>query len=618
MSLQIWLPLNGNLDNQGLSGVKPTISSPIYSNGKIGQCLLLDKQIDTTLPFANWDYVTNSCSFGCWVKVSLADLQTIANGKTFDSTNSTMGGTLLGKDSYGGVALRWKTNNLSSSKTITQVILYGHIRNTNSNSQVTNSYVLPFDTWTHVVLVINRSTQTMGMYINGKLFNEKGIGGVTGTFSTGNFLICQSSWDGGNGVSSSGKFNLNDVRVYDHALSAKEVKELAKGLVLHYRLSGPGQENLTKGNNTYERNSASTDGWFWFSGSNFNCKPSTTYTLSIDIDGTISNFHGGSASTDPAKRWASMWFYLCKTGTSTNAAGGGYDSPINLNSTNYNFRKIGPTRYAWTYTTPADARSLSIRGNTYSNGTNAIKVKFWNPKIEEGTIATPWCPKSDESIYTSLGYNNNIEYDCSGYRRNGTKSGTIAWDIDSPRYTTSYKFATGSKISTSSGFPTGTNPQFTINFWFNPPTNFTYTSYADICGLHCTTTGYPDTWCRLEACGSPAGSAWSWFRGFQPTSSNLPVENITQDTWNMITLVSDGTKMYTYTNGVNTRAMNITEWQPNGDFHLGDSAGGISGKYSDLRIYATALSAEDIKELYHSAVIIDNTGKNYAYEYFEA
>ena len=76
----------------------------------------------------------------------------------------------------------------------------------------------------------------------------------------------------------------------------------------------------------------------------------------------------------------------------------------------------------------------------------------------------------------------------------------------------------------------------------------------------------------------------------------------------MITLVSDGTKMYTYTNGVNTGTMNVTEWQPNGDFHLGDSAGGISGKYSDLRIYATALSAKDIEELYKVPISITNNG----------
>jgi hypothetical protein len=41
---------------------------------------------------------------------------------------------------------------------------------------------------------------------------------------------------------------LNDFRIYDHALSEKEVKEIAKGLILHYKLdnNGCGGRNLMR------------------------------------------------------------------------------------------------------------------------------------------------------------------------------------------------------------------------------------------------------------------------------------------------------------------------------------------------------------------------------------
>jgi hypothetical protein len=42
---------------------------------------------------------------------------------------------------------------------------------------------------------------------------------------------------------------LNDVRIYDNVLSPREIKEIAKGLVLHYTLSSGGGENLCVNSN---------------------------------------------------------------------------------------------------------------------------------------------------------------------------------------------------------------------------------------------------------------------------------------------------------------------------------------------------------------------------------
>lgn len=41
------------------------------------------------------------------------------------------------------------------------------------------------------------------------------------------------------------------------------------------------------------------------------------------------------------------------------------------------------------------------------------------------------------------------------------------------------------------------------------------------------------------------------------------------------------------------------------------------GSLSDFRIYTTALSAEDIAELYHTAASVDNHGNIYTYEFEE-
>ena len=69
MSLQVWLPLNGNLNNQGLSDITITNNgATIDAAGKIGSCYYFDGSgyMDTTYSTA---IGTSDFSISMWVKI---------------------------------------------------------------------------------------------------------------------------------------------------------------------------------------------------------------------------------------------------------------------------------------------------------------------------------------------------------------------------------------------------------------------------------------------------------------------------------------------------------------------------------------------------------------------
>jgi hypothetical protein len=90
----------------------------------------------------------------------------------------------------------------------------------------------------------------------------------------------------------------------------------------------------------------------------------------------------------------------------------------------------------------------------------------------------------------------------------------------------------------------------------------------------------------------------------------------------MLTLVHDGVAktLTLYVNG-SQRAQVAT----NGTIYLNNTlniggrqnTAGYNGSISDFRIYATALSADDILTMYKNSGIIDNKGNVYAYEFKE-
>ena len=103
---------------------------------------------------------------------------------------------------------------------------------------------------------------------------------------------------------------------------------------------------------------------------------------------------------------------------------------------------------------------------------------------------------------------------------------------------------------------------------------------------------------------------------------------ISANTWYHVVGTYDNSKLRIYVNGElrgevaktgNITYSSVTPWaiatNPSGV--NGDDGDHYYGKLSDVRIYSTALSASDIKELYNTSASIDKNGNMYAYEFKE-
>lgn len=445
MSLQVWLPLNGNINNQGLGTIITVgTTTPIYKTfGKI------DKEAVS---------VKNRLEFNC---PQLANLQTFSVcfwGRVDSSTNLTtnwvdlLGFSDVKEDGTKGL-FRWETcYNPTTDNNYTGIHWHDNTTMALSNSSTIHSKNR--DEWIHCCVVFDYNNGKILSYSNGSLLPN----GITvhqgGHFnSSGNFYIGETDRIEG---------MVQDLRIYDHALSPKEVKEISKGLCLHYKLSGIGQENLIQ--NSYD--------------------------------------------------------------------------------------------------------------------------------------------------YSTLGFDSNIESDCSGYRNNGTKVGNIIASADTARYSTSYQLSNGNYITSSTGVPVGDNVIMSINFWYNIPSGETIAAFADLLKL-----GGSNFKTELWDNGQQIG----WFQYPIGTPSGITTRISGYDKWDMWTLTNDGINIKAYLNGklFKTTPVTGTALNTDGSLTIGEPKDTTKFKISDFRIYATALSEADVLDLYQTGAAIDNCGNIYAYDFIE-
>lgn len=628
MGLQLWMPLTKDLRQQGLSGITPTQTTGYTSvaAGKLGGCYKFTGTFDTLLPLSNWNWTEGSVSFGCWAKISQSELATLVNAASYDATYNSMGGTLLGRDSYGGLGLRWKTNNIYSSSTLSAVYIYVHMRNTSSSANYTSNYTIPFDTWFHVMSIIDRNENKIKVYINGELFTSTNLT-VTGSFNTGTFRIAEATWDGGNGRSSAGCWQLNDVRVYNHALSQMEVKEISKGLVLHYPLNrrGRGQENILL-NTHFDSQYQQTTGWdtslngtqlasSWGGYNGGVTNPSTGYHahlykfngewvyrylnennrwLGISQSGLQSKLTVGET-------YIFSWEQYCVSG-SNYATGGLYYYKTGASSASFHLGQFSGSsgrvsgkwqKFTYTFIAPSDgdySKNMSWYVYGTTGGTGTFYVRHF--KLEKGSVATPWCPNIADINNMSL--DGTTEYDYSGFGNNGTRSGTFTWTSDTPKYQVSTYMSAAATISHTRCLD-NTNQEWSCVAWVKPTTAG---NYQNLNNFNESNRLYHGTYPLLYA-NSGTNDYYNYGNLALPANQ-----------WSHIVFVFKnftGTKLI-YINGenhTNTSGPNKTSTPKGIPDTVVIGGGNYEGGLCDYREYATALSADDVKSLYQNEAYID-------------
>lgn len=636
MALQLWLPLTKNLRNQGISSIQPTQTTG-YTNvtaGKLGQCYKFTSTFDTLLPLSQWDWTTGSVSFGCWAKISKSELTTLVNAATYDSTYNSMGGTLLGRDSYGGLGLRWKTNNIYSSSTLSSVTIYVHMRNTNSSSHNTSAYTIPFDTWFHVMVVIDRNENKIKVYINGELFTTTNLT-LTGTFNTGTFRIAEATWDGGNGRSSAGCWQLNDVRVYDNCLSATQIKEIAKGLVLHYPLTNKYIEPTTNlittedclsatcYNGATSKYSYGTNTDMYKTVTTYDGKKGTKVYMGTNGNAAfpyvyISNMFTSDGTNQPAYKTLSFDYYT-NIGTSIR--------PYKLGSGNGTATYKITNKNGTATGTGTDAVSIPV----VTNGWNHIEITF------HGTTAanSEWGYIQNYPQHTSntsnfwffanmqletkdhaTGYagpggvrNSNTVYDCSGFGYNGTlmtDTTVISNDITKYHVSTHFNGTYDGILIENLQLSDIINSAVTYAFWIKPEGE----SGARSVYFGSYSTG--PSWSIEKTAGNVMRSYWNG-----SPDETCSGATITDGVWQHVCMVKEGTNsIKVYINGeqkwqstaVHNNLSFPTTFRIGRDTRSNDGTP-YKGLMSDFRIYATALSADDVKSLYQHGAYIDSIGQ---------
>lgn len=395
-------------------------------------------------------------------------------------------------------------------------------------------------------------------------------------------------------------------------MSAREVKEIAKGIVVHYPLSN--LYNTTLSSNKYKGDNAEGKG----EGSSFTITKLANergYNYKFSYTGTGKsqwhNFYFPHVSFTAGK----IYDYSCKTrcNSTTNvqlffrASRVGNDWVASMQNicekTGVWVERHIRLKLAATSDRSGSTLTTSPLIEFYTNDMSTSGTSYAvNVDVKDIQIAES--PNNTDIPFMDSRFVDTTMIDTAGYRCTASPSGSIGLSSNTPRYDASYVF--DSKAYFKSTQPVVRPSQFSVSFWVYPIS----------CGAYSTVianAGDPSTgfWIAVNT-----ESVGLWFYNGSYLKSNKGL--LSMNTWHHAVFVFNNGVCTWYQNGENagsadlssrTKTLGISNTIAIGNSYTGSSWNtNFNGCISDVRMYETALSAADVKELYNTPISLTNTG----------
>lgn len=572
MSLISWYKLDGNvIDSCGkANGVATNLT---YTGGKIGQCGNFSNSY-ITIGTGNTFLPLRFFSISAWVKTP-----GLGNGMSANGVLSITYGMVLVLGSSGAIGTRLDDGSSLVDK---------------SYAASLNDNIFHHLVWTYDGIYQN-------MYLDGAFLGRYAStwSGIT-RWMTNDAVIGQ---DNNNG--SVYRFNglIDDVRIYDHALSAREVKELSQAKVLHYKFDD--FQEYTQNLWAYgDISSTGTTGW--------NANQNVTLSTLSAYERTYIHVVSNQATSTP--------------GILSNAFAVSPSTTYTISLKGYK----GSTGNCYLYVWGNSSGNLVWNGqaltttpktlyNTFTTGASDTQIKIG--VLWSGVAINDWFDINDIQVeakdhYTPFvnGSRSGVILDSSGYENHATLDNICLQWKESAKVGSGCYYSTGNYQSIETSFAYRSFPSFTLSAWVYPTVT---KDFATIMGsLYGNNVN-----AGLVMIGTDLNFHDYLTEGVDRNYATGSAV-MTTDAWQHIAVTYDNGSIVLYRNGVQVATgSQVLSGAASGlmisNRYASSGTRGFPGYTDDVRVYATALSLTDIQGLYSSRYSLTEKGILKSYKFVE-